>query len=71
MGMILTGIVVTGAIAFGAGYYVLNLQPEQPAWRVYSTESTRVDDPGYNLVGQNWSGDPGSISADSGTKTPS
>jgi hypothetical protein len=57
MGMILTGIVVAVAIAIGAGYY---LRAEQePAWQVYSTESTRVGDPGHNLVGQNWTGEPG------------
>jgi len=70
MGMILSGIVVTVAIAFGTGYYFLNVQPEQPAWQVYSTVSTRVDDPGHNLVGQNWSGDPGSVSAGDSGKTP-
>lgn len=71
MGMILTGIVVTGAIAFGAGFYLLNVQPEQPAWQVFSTESTRVGDPGHNLVGQNWSGNPGNVPANSGEKTAS
>lgn len=70
MGMILSGIVVTGAIAFGAGYYLLNVQPEQLAWQVYSTVSTRVSDPGHNLVGQNWSGDPGRASAGDNEKTP-
>lgn len=69
MGMILSGIVVTGAIAFGAGYYLLNVQPEQPAWQVYSTVSTRVSDPGHNLVGQDWSGDPGNVSSGEGEKT--
>ncbi|MHA6644986.1 hypothetical protein [Mesorhizobium sp. A623] len=69
--MILSGIVVTGAIAFGSGYYFLNVQPEQPAWQVYSTVSTRVSDPGHNLVGQNWSGDPGNVSAGDGEKIPS
>lgn len=71
MGMILTGIVVTGAIAFGAGFYILNVRPEHPAWQVFSTESTRVGDPGHNLVGQNWSGDPGNVSVASGEKTAS
>jgi len=58
MGMILTGIVVAAAIAFGAGYFFLDEQQQEPAWRVYSTDSTRVGDPGHNLVGQNWSGEP-------------
>lgn len=63
MGMILTGIVVAVAIAFGSGYYMLNAQQE-PAWRVYSTDSTRVGDPGHNLVGQNWTGDSAVAAAD-------
>lgn len=71
MKMILSGIVATGVIAFGAGYYMLNVQPEQQAWQVYSTVSTRVSDPGYNLVGQDWSGDPGNVSADGGKKAAS
>jgi len=50
--MILTGIVVAVAIAIGAGYYLRSEQ--QPAWRVYSTDSTRVGDPGHNLVGPEW-----------------
>src|SRR5690606_9962973 len=71
MGMILTGIVVAFAIAFGAGYYMSAQQ--EPSWRVFSTGSTRVGDPGHNLVGQNWTGEPGanSASAASGEETAS
>jgi hypothetical protein len=58
--MILTGIAVAIAIAIGAGYYMRSEQ--QPAWRVYSTDSTRVGDPGSNLVGPAWTGD-GSVAA--------
>lgn len=69
MSMILTGIVVAVAVAIGAGYY---LRAEQePAWQVYSTESTRVGDPGHNLVGQNWTGEPGDESIAGGEETPS
>ncbi|RLP24976.1 hypothetical protein [Mesorhizobium sp. YM1C-6-2] len=71
MGMILTGMVVAIAIAFGAGYFLLDVQQQKPAWQVYSTDSTRVGDPGHNLVGQNWSGDPGNNATDSGTETSS
>ena len=70
MGMIVTGVVVVGAIAFGASYYLLNVQPAELAWQVFRTDSARVGDPGYNLVGKNWSGEPGSISTD-GEETPS
>ncbi len=71
MGMILTGIVVAVAIAFGAGYFLLNAQQQQPAWQVYSTDSTRVGDPGHNLVGQDWTGEPGNSAAGGGGETPS
>ncbi|TIM31136.1 MAG: hypothetical protein E5Y63_09045 [Mesorhizobium sp.] len=73
MGMILTGIVVSIAIAVGAGYFLLSAQQQQPAWQVYSSESTRVGDPGHNLVGQNWTGEPGdnSTAAAGGEETPS
>lgn len=57
MGMILSGIAVAIAIGIGAGYFLLNSQQQQPVWQVYSTISTRVDDPGHNLVGQNWTGE--------------
>ena len=70
MGMIVAGVVVVGAIAFGAGYYFLNVQPAEPAWQVYRTDGARVGDPGYNLVGKNWSGEPGSVSTDN-EETPS
>lgn len=69
MGIILSGMIIVIAIAFGAGYFFLDTQQQKPAWQVYSTDSTRVGDPGHNLVGQNWSGDP--VNADSGSETPS
>jgi hypothetical protein len=55
MGMILTGIVVAIAIALGAGYYMSAEQ--KTAWVVNSTSSTRVGDPGQNLVGPGWTGE--------------
>ena len=58
MGMILTGIVLSVEIALGAGVYFLNAPKQQPTWQAYSTESVRVGDPGHNLVGPNWSGEP-------------
>ncbi|EHK56526.1 hypothetical protein [Allomesorhizobium alhagi] len=56
MGMILTGIVVAIAIAIGAGYF-MNAE-QRPSWEVYSTPSSRVGDPGHNLVGTGWTGEP-------------
>ncbi|MDZ5698594.1 hypothetical protein [Chelativorans sp. M5D2P16] len=55
MGMILTGIVVAIAIAIGAGYFMTSEQT--PSWEAYSTPSTRVGDPGHNLVGSAWTGE--------------
>ncbi|MBS3650011.1 hypothetical protein KEU06_15465 [Pseudaminobacter sp. 19-2017] len=69
MRMILTGIVVAIVIAVGAGY-VLQAQQE-PSWQVFSTESTRVGDPGHNLVGQNWTGEPRGSSTGTGEKNAS
>ncbi|MBB6181604.1 hypothetical protein HNQ75_003592 [Rhizobium flavum] len=70
MGMIVTGIALAGAIAFGASLYFQNLQPAEPAWQVYSTEGARVGDPGHNLVGENWSGNPDSA-ANASEQAPS
>jgi uncharacterized protein involved in exopolysaccharide biosynthesis len=36
---------------------VLNMA-QRPAYEVYSTISVRVGEPGHNLVGENWSGNP-------------
>jgi len=61
MGMILTGIVVAFAITIGAGAY-LSAQPTI-SWQAFSTSSTYVGDPGHNLVGKNWTGDPSNDSS--------
>lgn len=54
MGVILTGIIAAIVLAVGAGF-VLRAEQE-PAWKVYSTGSTRVGDPGHNLVGADFDG---------------
>lgn len=56
MGLILAGIVIAVAISIGAGFILRGEQ--EPAWEVYSTTSARVGDPGQNLVGPDWSGEP-------------
>lgn len=56
MGVILLGIVVAVVIAIGAGFVLRGQQ--EPVWQVYSTSSTRVGDPGQNLVGPDYSGEP-------------
>ena len=61
MGVVLTGIVLAVLIAVGAGVFLRGEQRQ--AWQVYSTASTRVGDPGENLVGQNWTGNPGDDAA--------
>lgn len=57
MGIVLSGIVLAIAIGVGAGYFLVNSPQGKPAWQVYSTTSTRVGDPGHNLVGQSWNGE--------------
>ncbi len=68
--MILTGIAVAILIAIGAGYFMLGEGEKVPAWRVYSSDSTRVGDPGSNLVGPAWTGEAGAPDA-SGETTQS
>ncbi len=69
MGVILAGIVAAVVIAIGAGVFLRSEQ--EPAWQVYSTTSTRVGDPGENLVGPDWSGEPGGGAAHAeGEETP-
>lgn len=67
MGVILTGIVVAIVIAIGAGYVLPKEQ--RPAWQVYSTTSTRVGDPGQNLVGSGWMGESGAAQATDNSST--
>jgi len=57
MGVVIFGIVAAILLAVGAGAYLTSEQ-ERPAWQVYSTSSTRVGDPGFNLVGKKWTGEP-------------
>jgi hypothetical protein len=56
MGVVIIGIVAAVLFAIGAGAFLMS--EERPAWKVYSTSSTRVGDPGYNLVGKKWTGEP-------------
>jgi hypothetical protein len=69
MGVILVGIVAAVVIAIGAGIFLRSEQ--EPAWEVYSSSSARVGDPGENLVGSDWSGDPdGEAIPAGGEETP-
>lgn len=69
MGMIFAGIVVAVVVGVGAGYFFQTQQ--EPSWQVFSTDSTRVGDPGHNLVGQNWTGEPANDSPGSEEPTSS
>ncbi len=57
MGMIFSGIVAVVVIAIGAGFILRSEQ--ESAYEAYSTPSTRVGEPGNNLVGPDWSGEAG------------
>jgi hypothetical protein len=57
MRAIMSGIVAAIVLGVIAAWVLSTFQ--EPVYRAYSTSSTRVDDPGSNLVGKNWTGDPG------------
>jgi hypothetical protein len=56
MYVVLSGI--AAAIVLGIIVSFVPRVDQNPAYEVYSTSSTRVGDPGYNLVGKGWSGEP-------------
>jgi hypothetical protein len=56
MKVILGAILV--AIVLGVGAALVLNTTQRPAYEVYSTSGARVGDPGHNLVGENWSGNP-------------
>lgn len=56
MNIVLSGI--AAAIVLGVVASLVLRAEQKPAWEAYSTSSTRVGDPGYNLVGKSWSGEP-------------
>ncbi len=55
MNIVISGIVAAIVLGIVAAFAMRTGQ--EPAYEVYSTSSTRVGDPGYNLVGKNWTGD--------------
>jgi hypothetical protein len=56
MGAIMSGIVA--AIAFGVVAAIILSAVQEPAYEAYSTSSARISDPGSNLVGKAWTGNP-------------
>jgi hypothetical protein len=51
-------LAVAGLVIFAAGAAAVLNSEQTLAYKAFATSSTRVSDPGYNLVGKNWSGDP-------------
>ena len=56
MKVILASLVV--AIVVGVAAALILDRTQTPAYEAYATSGTRVGDPGHNLVGPNWSGNP-------------
>jgi hypothetical protein len=54
MKIIVMAIVVSLLLAAGAGLILSTMQ--KPVYEVHSFPSVRLDDPGHNLVGPDWSG---------------
>jgi hypothetical protein len=54
MKIIVTAIVASFLLAAGAGLILSAMQ--KPVYEVHSFPSVRLDDPGHNLVGPDWSG---------------
>jgi hypothetical protein len=46
------------ALVLGIGSALILNAVQEPAYQAYSTTGTRVGDPGQNLVGPSWSGNP-------------
>ncbi len=57
MKMIFASVLI--AIVIGIAAALILSMAQRPAYEVYSTSSTSVREPGHNLVGENWSGNPG------------
>ena len=54
MKILLSGIVA--AVVLGVVAAVIFATAQIPAYEAYSTSSTRIGDPGSNLVGKSWRG---------------
>lgn len=52
-------IATLAALVLSIGAAMILRTGQEDSWQAYSTSSTRVGNPGHNLVGQNWSGEPG------------
>jgi hypothetical protein len=51
-------LAVVVAVGLGVIAALALTSSQQYAYQAYTTTGARVSDPGHNLVGQNWSGQP-------------
>ncbi len=56
MKVIFASVLIAVVIGVAAAFILDTAQ--RPAYEVYSTSGTRVGEPGHNLVGENWTGNP-------------
>jgi uncharacterized protein involved in exopolysaccharide biosynthesis len=56
MQIILASIVIAVLLAVGAGIVLSQMQ--EPVYEAQAMPTVRLDDPGHNLVGPDWSGLP-------------
>ena len=54
MNIVISGIIAAVVLAVVAAFAMRAGQ--LPSYEAYATSSTRVDDPGHNLVGPRWNG---------------
>jgi hypothetical protein len=51
-------LAIAGLVIIAAGAAAVLNSEQTLAYRAFATSGARVSDPGYNLVGKTWSGDP-------------
>ena len=66
MSTLISGIVAAVVLSAIAGFVFFSVN--EPAHTVYSASSVRIDEPGSNLVGENWSGNPTVTAAERETR---
>lgn len=62
MRTLISGIAAAAVLGTIAGFVFFSVN--EPAHTVYSASSVRIEEPGSNLVGPNWSGNPTVTAAD-------
>ena len=51
-------LAIAGLVLVAAGAAAVLKNEQTLAYQAFATSSTRVSNPGFNLVGKNWSGNP-------------